>query len=75
MTDLVDAADLQIEQALAYSIARTFDTGPKYSPKGYCHHCDDPVGDQQIFCNSECAEAEQRLAARAAALRGRKWKS
>lgn len=62
MGDMIDASQITQEVELQYHIEKQLNTvvakGP--SPEGYCHYCYEDVTEEQLFCNSDCADGYER---------------
>ncbi len=54
MSDDIDRAQNEIERALGEAMRLRRPTGP--AANGFCHYCEEPIGDGARWCNVECRE-------------------
>jgi hypothetical protein len=55
MGDIIDQANERAEQFLAHSLSQAAG-GRKMKPSGQCYNCEEPLPDQQVFCDSDCRD-------------------
>lgn len=65
MRDAADQAQGVIDALTKAAISNAQNRlGPKLQPTGVCHHCEEYVGELQLFCDNLCASAYEKEKAR-----------
>lgn len=57
--DVHDRATLEEQRELERNLARHRAAAQQQSrlqPKGYCHYCDEPLNEGQLFCDKHCSD-------------------
>ncbi|MBW9335069.1 hypothetical protein FEE59_16265 [Herbaspirillum sp. RU 5E] len=55
MSDHADRADSKIYQSIAAGLSAAR-LAPSLQANSHCHFCDEPVGIEFLFCNSDCRD-------------------
>ena len=61
MADLCDECQFEIDNYIALAMRRKKKSSPALEANGFCHNCEEPVAENQLFCDLECrADMEKR---------------